>query len=185
MADSNAHIGENVAHQAVGAAIKLRGGNHFVALFQGAQQRRGNCSHSAGSDDASFRAFQCRDFLFGHAKSRIAVAGVYVGAALSFGPALHFRAGRKREGGGAANLGDHSGPDAVPARFSSVNGERARTCILTLLGSFSGFHGESILERDLGLASTNMALYCFIGSSASGEHHVRGRIFCACNYRRD
>jgi hypothetical protein len=73
----------------------------------------------------------------------------------------------------------------VPAWFSSVNGERARAGILAVLGSFSGFHGESILERYLGLASTNMALYGFIGSSASGGHDVRGRIFCACNGGRD
>jgi hypothetical protein len=95
------------------------------------------------------------------------------------------RSGRKCEGGGAANLSDHSGPDAVPAWFSGVNGERARAGILAVLGSFSGFHGESILERNLGLASTNMALYGFIWKQRVRGTDVRGRNYCAYNCGRD
>ena len=33
LADGDAHVGENIAHQAVGAAIGLRRGNDFVARF--------------------------------------------------------------------------------------------------------------------------------------------------------
>src|SRR5882762_2824193 len=33
VADSDAHVRKNIAHQAVGAAVELRGGDQFVALF--------------------------------------------------------------------------------------------------------------------------------------------------------
>src|SRR4029077_6400083 len=34
VAHGNAHVGEDITHQAIGAAVELRGGDDFVALFQ-------------------------------------------------------------------------------------------------------------------------------------------------------
>src|SRR5579872_1094732 len=90
LADGDAEAGENVAHEPVRAAVELRGGDDFVAGFEGGEQRVRDRGHAGGSYDGGFGALERGDFAFGDGERRVAVARVDVGFALAFGPAFHF-----------------------------------------------------------------------------------------------
>src|SRR5207245_2616177 len=66
LADSDAHVGEKIAHQAIGAAVKLRRRNHFIALLQSSKERGRNGGHSTRSDYRSVRTFERGNFFFGY-----------------------------------------------------------------------------------------------------------------------
>src|SRR5580698_7710453 len=101
LAHGDAKAGEDVAHEAVGAAVELGGGDNFVAGFQRGEERVGDGGHARGGDDGGFGAFEGGDFAFGDGERWVAVAGVNVGFAFAFGPALHFGGGGEGEGGRA------------------------------------------------------------------------------------
>src|SRR6201999_2997860 len=93
LADGDAETGEDVAHEAISAAVELSGGDAFVAGFEGGEQRVGDGGHAGGGDDRGFGAFEGGDFAFSDGERRIAVARVNVGFAFAFGPALHLGGG--------------------------------------------------------------------------------------------
>jgi len=57
LADGDAHVGENVAHQAKRTAVELCRGYHFIAGLQCGKQRGGNSRHAGRGDHGSFGAF--------------------------------------------------------------------------------------------------------------------------------
>src|SRR5260370_5464334 len=126
LADDDTHIGENIAHQAIRAAVGLRRGDDLVAGPERGEQSRGNGGHAGRSDYGGFRAFEGSDFLFGHGECGIAVTRVNVGLVFALGPQLHFFRGRKRKSRRADNFGNNGAVNAAAVRFSAVNGLRLR-----------------------------------------------------------
>ena len=153
LADGDAEARENVAHEPVGAAVELGGGDDFVAGFERGEQRVGDGGHAGGGDDGGFGAFECGDFAFGDGERGIAVARVDVGFAFAFGPALHFGGGGEGEGGGAADRRADRAADAVAVAFAGVDGlglgaeGAGRGCLALACGFFGGrgFHDGAIL----------------------------------------
>ena len=140
LADGNAHVGKNIAQEAIGAAVELGSGNDFVAAFYSGEKRGRDGSHAGRSDDGGFGAFERGDFFLGDAQSGIAVTGVNVGLVFSLGPELHFFGGRKREGGRADDFCDDGAVDAVTLGFAAMDGLglRAEICVP------ASFHGKSV-----------------------------------------
>jgi len=89
VADGNAHVGENVAHQAVRTAVELRGGNHLSPAFNAASSAEEiaampeevTTAASAPSSAAIFRSQR---------ECGIAVTRVDVRFIFPLGPQLHF-----------------------------------------------------------------------------------------------
>ena len=130
LADGDAERGKHVAHEAVGAAVELRGGDDFVAGFERGEQRVGDGGHAGRGDDGGFGAFERGDFSFGDGERGIAVARVDVGFAFAFGPALHFGGGGEGEGGGAGDGRADRPADAVLIGFAGVDGLGLRAPVL-------------------------------------------------------
>ena len=122
LAHGDAEAGEDIAHEAIGAAVELGGGDDFVAGLERGEQRVGDGGHAGGGDDGGFGAFERGDFAFGDGERGVAVARVDVGFAFAFGPALHFGGGGEGEGGRAGDRRADGAADAVAVAFAGVDG---------------------------------------------------------------
>ena len=136
--DGDPHVGKDVAHQAIRAAVGLRGGDDFVAGLERGEQSGRDRGHAGRRDYSGLRTFQGSNFLLGDRERGIAVTGVNVSFVFALGPQLHFFGGRKGKSGRADNLGHNGTVDAPAVGFTAVNGLGLRSEFCGL----AGFHVE-------------------------------------------
>ncbi len=138
LTDGDPHVGKNVAHQAICAAVGLGSGDDFVAGLERGEQSGGNSGHAGRGDYGGLRAFEGGNFLLGDGERGIAVARVNVGFVFALGPQLHFFGGGESESGRADDFGDDGAVDPATVGFTAMNGLGLRSEFCGL----AGFHGE-------------------------------------------
>lgn len=158
MPNGDAEPRKDIAHQAVGSAVRPGRGNQLISITQKSQEGAGKRCHAGGGNDRIFGAFECGNFFLSHRERGIAVAGIHEGFAFSFGPMLQFFRGSKGERGGANDGGSYRRTDSVAGRLAGVNGTSLGP---VLVGGF--FHGEIIgfaqLGDNLQIGAEESALY--------------------------